>query len=499
MPTTICPSHDELLAYAAGCLSEEVSEAVAEHLDSCPQCQTGLVTLDDADDTFVAQLRRPADSDPILDESQCRVAVTRARAVLDGSYSPQGRSSQSVIGKVFGEYQLLEELGCGGMGTVYKALHTKLDRVVALKVLTLGRANDHRAIARFEREMKAVGCLDNPHIVRAHDAREIEGMPMLVMEYIDGLDLAEIVRRTGPMSAADACESARQAALGLQYVHKHGLVHRDIKPSNLMLTPQGEIKILDLGLARFHLDQPLDEETTGTVHAAAGEMTGTDQAMGTADYMAPEQISNSRNVDIRADIYSLGCTLYKLLSGRAPFSGPEFKGPVEKMAAHAGQSAPPIRRFNPQVPAELAAVLDRMMAKEPADRFASPAEAAAALAGFTGSADLPALLARATSQNPAPGESSYNSALHRKSSYPAPTVVATASGRGRRIIWTALIGLLFLGGMGWALGILLRVERDGKTTEINIPDGSNVTISENGQVDVKLAENVSSSRSHPDK
>ncbi len=304
MPAKNCPNPDGLFAYVVGLLDEEASETIATHLDSCPQCQAGLATIDDADDTFVSQLRQPAVQDPILEESQCREAVARARIAMDRTYSPEEQLSRSMCGKVLGEYQLLEELGHGGMGTVYKALHTKLDRIVALKVLTLGRVNDSRAIARFEREMKAVGKLDHRHIVRAHDAREIEGTPMLVMEYINGLDLAEIVRRAGPMSVADACESVRQAALGLQYVHEHGLVHRDIKPSNLMLTPQDEIKILDLGLARFHLDQALGEEATGTVQATVGEMTFTDQAMGTADYMRPSRYPTAGTL-ISARIYTV--------------------------------------------------------------------------------------------------------------------------------------------------------------------------------------------------
>ncbi|MGO9111808.1 MAG: protein kinase domain-containing protein [Thermoguttaceae bacterium] len=313
MSTLICPSRDDLLAFAAGRLPDETSELIAAHLDLCADCQAGLLTLDDADDTFVARLRQPPAADPFLEESQCRVAVARARAAMETTgAAPAIPSGRSICGRILGEYELIEELGHGGMGTVYKALHTKLDRVVALKVLTTGRTQDPRAIARFEREMKAIGKLDHHQIVRAYDAREIDSTPVLVMEYIEGLDLAEIVRRLGAVSVRDACAMARQAALGLQYVHEHGLVHRDVKPSNLMLTPQGVVKILDLGLARFHLDQSPPEKTTGTGQTVGSEMTGADQAMGTADYMAPEQTSNSRAADIRADIDSLGCTRYKL-------------------------------------------------------------------------------------------------------------------------------------------------------------------------------------------
>ena len=148
-----------------------------------------------------------------------------------------------------GEYELLAKLGEGGMGAVYKARQVRLDKIVALKVLPKDRTNDPHALARFEREMKAVGRVNHPHIVQAMDAREIEGTTVLVMEFADGLDMGEVLRRHGPLAVADACEMVRQAALGLQAIHEHGLVHRDIKPSNLMLTRQGQVKILDLGLA----------------------------------------------------------------------------------------------------------------------------------------------------------------------------------------------------------------------------------------------------------
>ena len=215
MTATTCPSRDELFDYAVGRLSDEASEGVAEHLESCPSCQAGLATFDDADDTLVARLRLPAEEDPYQAESQCRVALARARSVggrgslpaLEsevpggkGSLAapePEPAASHSQLLGTLGEYQLLEELGHGGMGTVYRAVHTKLDRVVALKVLPKGRADDQQAIARFEREMKAIGRLDHPNIVRAYDAREIDGKPVLIMEHVEGLDLGKLVRRPG--------------------------------------------------------------------------------------------------------------------------------------------------------------------------------------------------------------------------------------------------------------------------------------------------------------
>ena len=160
-------------------------------------------------------------------------------------------SSRRAAASRLGDYELLKKLGQGGMGTVYQAQHVRLKRVVALKVLPQNRLGNTEAIARFEREIEAVGRLDHPHIVRALDAREVDGIRFLVMEHVDGLDLAEVVARCGPLSVADACEVTRQAALGLQCSEEHGLVHRDIKPSNLMLNAEGQIKMLDLGLAQF--------------------------------------------------------------------------------------------------------------------------------------------------------------------------------------------------------------------------------------------------------
>jgi len=289
-----------------------------------------------------------------------------------------------------GEYRLLEKLGEGGMGAVYKALHTKLDRTVALKVLPGGRLESQEAIARFEREMKAVGAVDHPNIVRAMDAREVAGTRFLVMEYVEGQNLNEVVRHCGPLSVADACELIRQTALGLQSAHEHGLVHRDIKPLNLMLTPEGQVKILDLGLARFQADQPAGEE-----------MTATGLALGTPDYMAPEQVSDSRTADIRADIYGLGCTLFKLLTGQPPFSGAKYQSALAKMTAHLQEPAPRIRRLRNEVPKELARLVDRMLAKDPADRFATPAKVADAIGSFAVGSDLRALSARAEGR-PAP-------------------------------------------------------------------------------------------------
>jgi uncharacterized protein (TIGR03067 family) len=502
MIATLCPDRQTLLRYSLGTLAEVEREALDSHLDACPDCQAVIVTLDDADDTAIGRLRMPLSGEAVLAEPQLQDALAAAMGM------PAPMPEASDMPRMLGEYRLIAELGRGGMGRVYKALHTKLDRAVAVKVLPHGRASDGNATNRFAREMKAVGRLAHPNIVQAYDAREIDGTAVLIMELVDGLDLAEIVRRAGVPALAgedrtstlakartsaprgipvpDACELARQTALALQCAHENGLVHRDIKPSNIMLARSGEVKLLDLGLARFFAESGAEVLSASHVE----EMTGTGQAMGTADYMAPEQASDSRTVDIRADIYSLGCTFYKLLTGRAPFSGPEYRTTLDKMNAHAQQPVPPVRQIVPDVPEPLAAVLDRMLAKDPSARFATPAEVAEAVAPFCAGADLPALLNRAET---AQGESDLlpspsgrgaggEGAAESVSASPQP---ATHPRRWKRLVGHLLL-LLLVGGLCFALGIVIRITKDDKTTSVELPPGSGARMGPDGSLDVTL-------------
>ena len=363
-------------------------------------------------------------------------------------------------------------------------MHTKLGRVVALKVLTRGRGRDPQAIDRFEREMRAVGQVDHPNIVHAYDAREIDGTPVLVMELVDGLDLSEIVRRIGPLAVADACELVRQTAVALQCAHEHGLVHRDVKPSNVMLTRSGEVKLLDLGLARFCTF--VVPASGGKTPAEAGatnndEITGSGLAMGTADYMAPEQASDSRSVDVRADLYSLGCTLYKLLSGRAPFGGSGHRGTFEKMTAHVKEAPPSIRRPCSQVPEKLAAVVDRLLAKDPADRFATPAEVADALTPFAGEADLVGLIEEALATRPGRDAAAADGSVASQSPSPATC--------RRPVLKRVVTSLAFLGALvaSFAAGMLITIKQDGQAYHLTAPPGSHTTVGENGDAVVDLS------------
>jgi serine/threonine protein kinase len=291
----------------------------------------------------------------------------------------QAPTSWPAPGRI-GQYDLLEKLGRGGMGAVYKARHRELGKVVALKVLPAELKNEV-TIARFKNEMRAVGKLEHPNIVGAHDGGQFGDTYFLVMEFVDGIDLARLIERHGSLRLSDACELVCQAAVGLQHAHEHDLVHRDIKPSNLMLARNRLVKVLDLGLARSLSDA-----------SALGRLTATGQVLGTADYIAPEQCEAAHTADIRADIYSLGCTLYHLLAGTPPFGGAKHGSWLAKMKAHLETPCPPICQWRPEVPGELVAVLDRMLAKNAADRYAIPAEVAAALQPFTAGSDLARLL-----------------------------------------------------------------------------------------------------------
>jgi tRNA A-37 threonylcarbamoyl transferase component Bud32 len=261
-------------------------------------------------------------------------------------------------------YDLVAELGRGGMGVVYLAYQQSLQRRVALKVVRPDRLADDIAVERFRREARAAAQLRHPNIVTVYDLVRQDDMHFLVMEYVAGVPLNREVEDTGPLGIADACACIRQAALGLEHACEQGLVHRDVKPHNLMReTATGVIKVLDFGLARSHIagsDSGLTLTQEGTV-------------LGTADFIAPEQIENSHDVDIRADLYSLGCTFYFLLTGQVVFPGGSM---IQKLDKQRWQAAPPVERLRSAVPPDVAAVVRRLLAKHPDDRFATPRELA---------------------------------------------------------------------------------------------------------------------------
>ncbi len=278
-----------------------------------------------------------------------------------------GRYKRFMIG---GKYRLLELLGAGGMGAVYLCEHTFMRRLVALKVLPVEKLEDPSSLERFTREARAVAALNHPNIVRAYDIDQAEKLHFLVMEYVDGASLQDVVARHGPLDCRRAAQYIAQSAVGLQYASELGMVHRDIKPGNLLLERTGTVKLLDMGLARF-FNKKSDSVT---------EKYDDKCVLGTADYLAPEQAVSS-NVDIRADVYSLGGTLYFLLTGRTPFPDGTI---AAKLVAHQTRNPKAIEELRPDVPADLAAVLRKAMAKKPEDRYQTPGELAAALMAVSG-------------------------------------------------------------------------------------------------------------------
>ncbi|HVX12409.1 MAG TPA: serine/threonine-protein kinase [Pirellulales bacterium] len=260
---------------------------------------------------------------------------------------------------IFGEYLVLDKIGEGGMGRVYKASHRRMKRIVALKVLPANATNSPLLVDRFYKEVELAARLSHPNIVTAYDAGEARGLHYLVMEYIDGCTLSEHIKAHGPLPVDQAMNCILQAARGLDYAHSEGIIHRDVKPSNLMVNQRGIIKILDLGLAR------IEHSLAVPLPAGNAELTSSGQVLGTVDYMAPEQSYDSRSADNRSDIYSLGCTLYRLLAGQPPFAGETL---MQKLLAHREQPIPWLREKRPDVPPGLDLFYQRMVAKLPEHR-----------------------------------------------------------------------------------------------------------------------------------
>jgi serine/threonine protein kinase len=290
--------------------------------------------------------------------------------------SASGKSTDNQQARI-GDYEVLEELGRGGMGVVYKARHIRMNRMVALKVIDREYLAHPSSVQRFYQEIQAAARLSHANIVLAYDAGQFGDTHYFAMEYCEGEDLSRLVKREGPLPIGRACDYVRQIALGLQHAHDLGFVHRDIKPSNLIVTGadrsangtplprrEGLIKILDLGLALLH--QPTEPKK-------GSELTREGVVIGSADYMAPEQWLNAHKVDSRADLYSLGCVFYFLLTGRAPFMADE---PMEKMLKHHLDEATPVEQLRTDTPAKVARIVRRLMAKKPEQRYSSAAELA---------------------------------------------------------------------------------------------------------------------------
>jgi serine/threonine protein kinase len=363
------PSDDALRAYGLGKLDDGRAGRVGTHLDRCPDCQKRVAEL--SADGFLKGVR---DTVRAADGVAPRPPVPPGAGATEGGRPglPPGLADHP-------DYRITRELGRGGMGVVFLAQNTLMGRDVVLKVIGHQLTERPGVVERFLREIRAVAKLRHPNIVAAYHASRLGDGIVFEMEYVPGLDLARVVKAKGPLPVSVACHFARQAALGLQHAYEQGVVHRDVKPSNLMLSRQAGksvVKVLDFGLAKGISDDRVDSA-----------LTWEGQALGTPDFIAPEQITDAPGADVRADVYSLGATLYYLLTGRPPF---EAGSVYDLYQAHISREPAPLTLARPEVPAALAAVVARMMAKSPARRYQTPGEVALALEPFCKGGRAPA-------------------------------------------------------------------------------------------------------------
>ncbi len=380
---------------------------------------------------------------------------------------------------VVGNYVLLEKIGAGGMGQVFKAEHRRMRRTVAVKMLPLEFVKDAGAIARFEREVMAAAKLRHPNIVAADDADCANGVHFLVMEYVEGRDLSDLVKQGGPLPADRAVDYILQAARGLAFAHQKGVVHRDIKPANLLLDSQGTVKVLDMGLARIH---EIGDSAT------LSELTSTGTIMGTVDYMPPEQALNTKEADHRADIYSLGCTLYYLLSGKAVYQGDTI---MAKLLAHRETPVPSLRIHQAEIPTRLEPIFARMVAKKVEDRYQTMTEVIA---------DLESCRIRSSSE-PQPTVSAQDDGLTRflneislATDQAEPLIKLkrvdpkTIGGNRKKRMVAFLIGGGVLGVLALLAGIVISLKSKDGTAEllltVNEPGASVTVLKEQDAVEI---------------
>lgn len=482
MSSNHCPDKKELLAWLQD-LSEEPDPGFTSHIDGCVACQRVLEehcldqerqVSDPSGSDLLDDLRCPPPDCDFERETDCERAAFLAEAMMNppGTHEESSRSPDLLMRPEptrLGQYQILERLGQGGMGVVYKAIHPKLDRVVAIKVLTSERMQNPDAVARFEREMKAVARLSHPNIVTAHDADEAEGWHFLVLEHVEGTDLKSLVRRAGPIPADQAINYVLQAARGLQCAHEQGIIHRDVKPSNLILDQSGTVKVLDLGLARLEaLDTGVEERS---------DLTGSGVLMGTVDYMAPEQADNCRNADARSDVYSLGCTLHYLLTGQPLFTGGSI---LQRAQAHSQRAIPSLRACCPDVSNRQAEAFAKMVAKNPDDRFQSMVEVIHAL----------------TAEAHPSGSSATTRSIALPSRRSSP-LQEDQPARPKRSLWWIAALVVILGILGLVLPGLLRQPRDSvakrsspKQEKVTSPNGRQIPEADPSQGDPPTEDNV---------
>jgi serine/threonine protein kinase/Tol biopolymer transport system component len=465
-----CPDREQLSGYVRGLLPEAGFEEIAEHVEQCPACESVVASLERTPDSVIEVLRQPAADDPVLAESACQQAVEQILALANES-AIVAESTTSGVGtpvlaaaKVcldflspaqqpdelgrLGTYRILKQLGGGGMGMVFLAEDLYLHRQVALKVMHPATAAKRGARERFLREAQAAATLEHEHIVTIFQVGEAGEIPFLAMQLLKGMSLEDRLQqaeRSGPqqlLPIADVVRLGRQMARGLLAAHAKGLVHRDIKPANLWLEPEpgGRIKILDFGLA-----YPVEDEA---------HLTQSGAVVGTPSYMAPEQ-ARGEKVDARCDLFSLGVVLYRMCSGRLPFTG---RATMAVLASLATETPRPVAELNPRVPPGLEQLIQRLLAKERTERAATAAEVIAAFDAI----------------ERGPGATEVQPAAKARPAVPArEKVVEVSPRRGvsgrRRLLAVAAVLVVLLGGGLLAQQVLSRM--GGESGETNLVAG----------------------------
>jgi serine/threonine-protein kinase len=308
------------------------------------------------DQPTVITHRTPVESEPV---SEAAVRILQGR-ILPGDH--------------LGHFELVEYVGGGGMGRVFRAVDPRLARTVALKVLPPEQSADRETLLRFQNEAQSAARLDHDNIARVYYVGEDRGLHYIVMEFIEGVNVRRLVDSRGPLALAEAVSYTLQVADALAHAASRSVVHRDIKPSNLLITPEGQAKLIDMGLARFH------ETDEGALDLTASGVT-----LGTFDYISPEQARDPRNADVRSDIYSLGCTFFYMLTGRPPFLGGTM---LQKLLQHQADQPPDVRGFRPELPEDVPRILRKMLAKDPRHRYRTPSELVEDLLALVKSAGL---------------------------------------------------------------------------------------------------------------
>jgi serine/threonine protein kinase len=432
------PPADVLRRFGLGKLTGESSTTILSHLEQCDTCREQVASL--SGDGFLDRMRAAAGRsvtpmpDKPVGELPQQTFMTSGVPVIPGLPPELANHPQ---------YEVVKELGRGGMGVVYLARNRQMDRLEVLKVMGRELLAHEGARQRFEREIRSAARLNHSNIVTAYSVLPLENLLVFAMEYVPGDDLAKVVKSRGPLPVANACYYAYQAALGLEHARDKGMVHRDIKPQNLILARERKkhtLKVLDFGLAKATSEK-----------GGQYELTGEGKMLGTPQYVAPEQIDDAATADIRADIYSLGCTLYFLLSGKAPFAGNSL---LAILHAHHQKEATALNETRPDVPEALAAVVRKMMAKDPAQRYQTPAEVAQVLVPF-----IKAVAPSAAPAQAGVGDSTDTYAW-KSVAGPADPAPASRPAKGRRWMIGAcvLAGVLLAGLVGLAASGVFRVK-----------------------------------------